>query len=70
MPSISSSVRVCQTAYDLVGNLTNVSDRDSVLTMTRDLANRLVTSLTLSNWAQTTYSDDPARQVVSVLHQR
>ena len=69
MPSISSSVRVCQTAYDLVGNLTNVSDRDSVLTMTRDLANRLVTSLTLSNWAQTTYSDDPARQVTSILRQ-
>ncbi|MBS0150620.1 MAG: RHS repeat protein [Nitrospira sp.] len=32
--------------YHLVGNLTNITDPDSVLTMTYDLANRLLTTST------------------------
>jgi len=39
-----------------VGNLTNVTDPDCVLAMTDDLANRLMTSLMLSNGRETTYS--------------
>jgi len=53
-----------------VGNLTNVTDPDCVLAMTDDLANRLMTSLMLSNGRETTYSYDPASQVTNILHQR
>ena len=69
IPSISCSVERSPAVnsptytYDLVGNLTNVTDPDSVLAMTDVLANRLMTNLTLSNGTETTYSYDPASQV-------
>ncbi len=43
-------------AYDLVGNLTGVTDPDSVLTMTYDLANRLLTTSTAGSSSQPSVS--------------